>query len=81
MMKGVCTQCLCKHVDPHTVEEYFVYSCYKQDQDLGRVDFPNLKCTTQTKYSTGEIIQYVASLFARITDLNQFTPCPVHIFL
>ena len=42
MMKGVCAQCLCKHVDPHTGEEYFVYSCYNQDQELDRVDFPNL---------------------------------------
>lgn len=43
MMKGVCAQCLCKHVDPHTNEEYFVYSCYNQDQDLDLVDFPNLR--------------------------------------
>ena len=42
MMKGVCAQCLCKHVDPHTQEEYFVYSCYNQDQELDRVDFKNL---------------------------------------
>ena len=25
MMKGVCAQCLCKHVDPNTGEEFFVY--------------------------------------------------------
>ena len=42
MMKGVCAQCMCKHVDPETGEEYFVYSCYNQDQELDRVDFPNL---------------------------------------
>ncbi|MDZ7736551.1 MAG: hypothetical protein U5P41_10945 [Gammaproteobacteria bacterium] len=42
MMKGVCAQCLCKHIDPKTGEEYFVYSCYNQDQELERVDFPNL---------------------------------------
>ena len=42
MMKGVCAQCLCKHIDPNTKEEYFVYSCYNQDQDLDRVDFDNL---------------------------------------
>jgi NAD(P)H-flavin reductase len=42
MMKGVCAQCLCKHHDPETGEEYFVYSCYNQDQDLDRVDFPHL---------------------------------------
>ena len=42
MMKGVCAQCLCKHIDPETGAEYFVYSCYNQDQELDRVDFPNL---------------------------------------
>jgi NADPH-dependent glutamate synthase beta subunit-like oxidoreductase/NAD(P)H-flavin reductase len=42
MMKGVCAQCLCKHVEPESGKEYFVYSCYNQDQDLDRVDFPNL---------------------------------------
>ncbi len=42
MMKGVCAQCLCKHVDPDTGEPYFVYSCYNQDQALDRVDFDNL---------------------------------------
>ena len=42
MMKGICAQCLCKHKDPHTGEEYFVYSCYNQDQELDRVDFDNL---------------------------------------
>ncbi|MFQ5995018.1 MAG: FAD-dependent oxidoreductase [Acidiferrobacterales bacterium] len=42
MMKGVCAQCLCKHVDPHTNEAYFVYSCYNQDQSLDLVDFSNL---------------------------------------
>jgi len=43
MMKGVCAQCLCKHVDPETGEESFVYSCYNQDQPLDHVDFPNLR--------------------------------------
>ncbi|WP_084191178.1 FAD-dependent oxidoreductase [Methylomarinum vadi] len=42
MMKGVCAQCLCKHIDPETGEPYFVYSCYNQDQELDRVDFDNL---------------------------------------
>jgi len=43
MMKGVCAQCLCKHVDPDTGAESFVYSCYNQDQPLDQVDFPNLR--------------------------------------
>ncbi len=57
MMKGVCAQCLCKHIDPETGQEYFVYSCYNQDQDLDRVDFPNLNArlrqnTVQEKLSS-----------------------------
>ncbi len=56
MMKGVCAQCLCKHVDPETGKEDFVYSCYNQDQPLDLVDFPNLRArlrqnTVQEKLS------------------------------
>ena len=55
MMKGICAQCLCKHVDPNG-DEYFVYSCYNQDQDLDKVDFPHLNArlrqnTVQEKLS------------------------------
>jgi NAD(P)H-flavin reductase len=42
MMKGVCAQCLCRHEDPETGEESFVYSCNNQDQLLDEVDFSNL---------------------------------------
>ena len=42
MMKGICAQCLCRHVSPKSGEPYYVYSCYNQDQDLDRVDFTNL---------------------------------------
>jgi NAD(P)H-flavin reductase len=57
MMKGVCAQCLCKHVDPETGEESFMYSCYNQDQALDYVDFPNLAArlrqnTVQEKLSS-----------------------------
>jgi NADPH-dependent glutamate synthase beta subunit-like oxidoreductase/NAD(P)H-flavin reductase len=43
MMKGVCAQCLCRHEDPETGEESFVYSCNNQDQMLDQVDFSNLR--------------------------------------
>jgi len=43
MMKGVCAQCLCRHEDPETGEESFVYSCNNQDQLLDEVDFSNLR--------------------------------------
>ncbi|MCH9697627.1 MAG: pyridine nucleotide-disulfide oxidoreductase [Gammaproteobacteria bacterium] len=42
MMKGVCAQCMCKHIDPDTGEESFVYSCFNQDQNLQEVDFNHL---------------------------------------
>jgi NAD(P)H-flavin reductase len=43
MMKGICAQCMCRHVDPVTGKESFVYSCYNQDQPLDLVDFPHLR--------------------------------------
>jgi NADPH-dependent glutamate synthase beta subunit-like oxidoreductase/NAD(P)H-flavin reductase len=57
MMKGVCAQCLCKHVDPESGEASFMYSCYNQDQDLDYVDFDNLRArlrqnTVQEKLSS-----------------------------
>ena len=57
MMKGVCAQCLCKHVDPESGEASFMYSCYNQDQALDYVDFPNLQArlrqnTVQEKLSS-----------------------------
>jgi len=42
MMKEVCAQCLQRHVNPNTGEEYFVFSCFNQDQNLDFVDFHNL---------------------------------------
>src|SRR3954468_20416710 len=42
MMKEVCAQCLQKHVDPKTGAETIIFSCFNQDQDMDRVDFPNL---------------------------------------
>jgi NAD(P)H-flavin reductase len=42
MMKEVCAQCLQKHVDPKTGQETIIFSCFNQDQDMDRVDFPNL---------------------------------------
>jgi NAD(P)H-flavin reductase len=42
MMKEICAQCLQKHVDPKTGKEYYVYSCFNQDQLLDNVSFPHL---------------------------------------
>jgi NADPH-dependent glutamate synthase beta subunit-like oxidoreductase/NAD(P)H-flavin reductase len=57
MMKEVCAQCLQKHVDPATGEETIIFSCFNQDQDMDRVDFPNLAArlrqnTVQEKLSS-----------------------------
>ena len=57
MMKGICAQCLCKHVDPESGETSFMYSCYNQDQGLDYVDFDNLRArlrqnTVQEKLSS-----------------------------
>ena len=42
MMKEICAQCLQKHVDPATGREEFIFSCFNQDQEMDRVDFPHL---------------------------------------
>jgi hypothetical protein len=42
MMKEVCAQCLQKHIDPRTGRESIIFSCFNQDQEMDRVDFPNL---------------------------------------
>jgi NAD(P)H-flavin reductase len=72
MMKEVCAQCLQKHVDPATGKETIIFSCFNQDQELDRVDFPNLAArlrqnTVQEKLSnlwfdhllTGEPLAHV----------------------
>jgi len=56
MMKEVCAQCLQKHVDPRTGKETIIFSCFNQDQEMDRVDFPNLSArlrqnTVQEKLS------------------------------
>ena len=56
MMKEVCAQCLQKHVDTATGKEWFIFSCFNQDQLMDRVDFPNLNArlrqnTVQEKLS------------------------------
>ena len=43
MMKEICASCLQKHIDPKTKQEYFVYSCNNQDQNMDTVDFRHLR--------------------------------------
>ncbi len=42
MMKEICAQCLQKHVDPKTGKEFYVYSCFNQDQLLDEVSWSHL---------------------------------------
>jgi hypothetical protein len=42
MMKEVCAQCLQRHVDPVTLAESYVFSCYNQDQLLDVMDWGHL---------------------------------------
>jgi NADPH-dependent glutamate synthase beta subunit-like oxidoreductase/NAD(P)H-flavin reductase len=42
MMKQICAQCLQKHIDPESGEEYFSYSCFKQDQNIDQISFKHL---------------------------------------
>jgi NADPH-dependent glutamate synthase beta subunit-like oxidoreductase/NAD(P)H-flavin reductase len=65
MMKEVCAQCLQKHVDPATGKETIIFSCFNQDQEMDRVDFPNLAArlrqnTVQEKLSSLWFEQLVA---------------------
>jgi len=43
MMKEICAQCLQRQRDPVTGTETIVFSCFNQDQDMDRVDFPTLR--------------------------------------
>ena len=66
MMKEVCAQCLQKHVDPKTGKESIIFSCFNQDQEMDRVDFPNLAArlrqnTVQEKLAS----QWLSLLLAR----------------
>lgn len=42
MMKEICAQCLQKQIDPATGNEYYVFSCYNQDQPLDSVSWSHL---------------------------------------
>jgi NADPH-dependent glutamate synthase beta subunit-like oxidoreductase/NAD(P)H-flavin reductase len=43
MMKEICAQCLCKHRDPATGKESFVFSCFDQDQPMDVMDWDHLR--------------------------------------
>jgi NAD(P)H-flavin reductase len=43
MMKEICAQCLCKHRDPVSGKESFVFSCFDQDQPMDVMDWEHLR--------------------------------------
>ncbi len=43
MLKGVCSQCLQRKIDPKTGQEKFFYACLQQDQKMSEIDFDFLK--------------------------------------
>jgi NAD(P)H-flavin reductase len=43
MMKEICAQCIQEHIDPITGVKSYIYSCYKQDQNMNSVNFEHLK--------------------------------------
>lgn len=67
MMKEVCAQCLCRHVDSATGEpSRFVFSCFNQHQPLFELDFGNLQAR-QGQNSVQEKLAnaWLGSLLAR----------------
>ena len=65
MMKEVCAQCLQKHVDPVTGKETIIFSCFNQDQELDRVDFPNLAARLRQNTVQEKLVEHVARSPAR----------------
>ena len=59
MMKGICGQCIQRHVDPITAQESFVYSCVNQDQCSSRVDFDFL----QNRLKQNSVLEKCTSLW------------------
>ena len=59
MMKEVCAQCLQRHVDPKTGKETIIFTCFNQDQQMDRVDFPNL----QARLRQNTVKEKLASLW------------------
>jgi len=61
MMKEVYAQCLQKHVDPASGKETIIFSCFNQDQEMDRVDFPNLAAgAPAAEHRPGKAVQHVA---------------------
>ena len=83
MMKEVCAQCLCRHVNPATGEtSKFVFSCFNQHQPLFDLDFANLQAwqgqnSVQEKISNAWLSHVSgAATPSSSADRPQFMPDP-----
>lgn len=72
MMKEVCAQCLQRHVNPHTGEEFFVFSCFNQDQNLDFVDFKNLNDRLRANSIQEKLSNMWLDKVFKDEDLKQF---------
>ena len=82
MMKEVCAQCLCRHVNPATGETTkFVFSCFNQYQPLFDLDFANLQArqgqnSVQEKISNAWLSHVRGALLSTKADKLQPMPDP-----
>jgi NADPH-dependent glutamate synthase beta subunit-like oxidoreductase/NAD(P)H-flavin reductase len=70
MMKEVCAQCLQKHRDPATGKEWFVFSCFNQDQNMDHVDFHHLNLRLR---QNGVLEKLAASTIALLMKEGQLS--------
>lgn len=69
MMKEICAQCLQSHRDPVTGEETVVFSCFNQDQELDRVNFPAL----QQRLGQNSLVEKLTRQWQRLSLQGQIT--------
>jgi NAD(P)H-flavin reductase len=75
MMKEICAQCLQAQVDPETGETTYVFSCFNQDQELDRVDFPGLKARLQQNSVQEKLtVQWIARCLSHLQHSEATRP-------
>jgi NADPH-dependent glutamate synthase beta subunit-like oxidoreductase/NAD(P)H-flavin reductase len=71
MMKEICAQCLQRHVDPVTGKVSMVFTCYNQDQELDRVDFPFLNMRLKQAAMPEKLANLWFERLVKIHDLRR----------
>lgn len=64
MMKQICAACLQKQIDRKTGQEYFSYSCFKQDQNIDQICFDHLSNRLSQNSLQEKMINYHIETFA-----------------